>query len=499
VPPNAVEPGTRLVDRYRLDKHLGEAAGTSYWRAHDELLDRPVGVCLLDADASQADRVLRAARRASAVTDPRFLRVLDASEVEGPHGTVVYVVNEWVRATNLTDLLADGPLPPAEARELTQEIADALASAHGEGLAHLCLQPEHVLRTGHGQVKIVGLAVEAAVRGVEADDPDDAARRDAQGAAAIGYAALTARWPGPEATGLAAAPHDGNALCSPRQVRAGIPHDLDQVVGRALGVPGSGGAPVVTPAALATALGTAHVTSRIPPVRPAGTGTSDSFPPGRLAPYESLDDQGRQRTSRMTVLAWGVVALVLCVGLGLAGGQVITSRGGGDDGAGASTGDDTSSPTGSAAPTGDPIEVKAVTSFDPPPDGNDDENGYAAALAVDGKRSTVWTTKEYNDQFGPSGLKDGVGLVLDLGKPTKISAVTVRTQGATGLQVRTADQQGGTVDDYARMAEASDVDGNAVLRPKGDLTARYVLVWLTSLPPDGGRYRGRITEITVRG
>jgi hypothetical protein len=494
VPPNAVEPGTRLVDRYRLDKHLGEAAGTSYWRAHDELLDRPVGVCLLDADASQADRVLRAARRASGVTDPRFLRVLDASEVEGPLGTVVYVVNEWVRATNLTDLLADGPLKPAEARELTQEIADALASAHGEGLSHLCLQPEHVLRTSHGQVKIVGLAVEAAVRGVEADDPDDAARRDARGAASIGYAALTARWPGPEATGLAAAPHDGDALCSPRQVRAGIPHDLDQVVGRTLGVPGSGGDPVVTPARLASALGDAHVTSRIPAVPPAGSTGTDSFPPGRLAPY---DDNGRRRPSRTTVLAWAVVARVLCVGLGLAGGQVLTSLGG--DGSGPSTGDDTSSPSGTSSPTGDPLEVTAVTSFDPPPDGNGDENGYAAELAVDGKRSTVWTTKEYNDQFGPSGLKDGVGLVLDLGQPTDISAVTIRTEGATGLEVRTADQEGATLDDYTRMAQASNVDGNAVLRPKGDLTARYVLVWLTSLPADGGRFRGSIVEISVRG
>ena len=498
MPPNAVEPGTRLVDRYRLDKHLGEAAGTSYWRAHDELLDRPVGVCLLDADASQADRVLRAARRASAVTDPRFLRVLDASEVEGPHGTVVYVVNEWVRATNLTDLLADGPLPPAEARELTQEIADALASAHGEGLSHLCLQPEHVLRTGHGQVKIVGLAVEAAVRGVEADDADDAARRDAEGAASIGYAALTARWPGPEATGLAAAPHDGNALCSPRQVRAGIPHDLDQVVGRALGVPGSGGAPVVTPAALATALGDAHVTSRIPPVRPAGTGTSDSFPPGRLAPYESLDEQGRQRTSRMTVLAWGVVALVLCVGLGLAGGQVITSLGG-DDGSGASTGDDTSSPTGSPAPSGEPIDVKAVSSFDP--EGDDgEENEDRVDLAVDGDRSTAWTTKTYFDQFGDTGLKHGVGLVLDLGSAQDVGSVTVRTAGGgTGLELRAADQQGGSVDDYDLVAKKADVDGRVVLVPREALHARYLLVWLTSLPAVGSDFRGSIAEISVRG
>ena len=156
-------------------------------------------------------------------------------------------------------------------------------------------------------------------------------------------------------------------------------------------------------------------------------------------------------------------------------------------------------PSDTAAPTGAPITVDAVTSFDPPPQGNGDENGYAAALTVDGKRTTVWTTKQYNEQFGPSGLKDGVGLVLDLGKPTAISAVMVRTEGGTGLEVRTADQEGSTLHDYTVMATASDADGKTLLRPKGDLTARYVLLWLTSLPADGGRYRGRIAEITVRG
>jgi hypothetical protein len=496
VPPNAVEPGTRLVDRYRLDKHLGEAAGTSYWRAHDELLDRPVGVCLLDADASQADRVLRAARRAAAVTDPRFLRVLDASEVEGPHGSVVYVVNEWVRATNLTDLLADGPLRSEEVRELTQEIADALAAAHREGLAHLCLQPEHVLRTSHGQVKIDGRAVEAAVRGIEPGSADDAARRDAEGAASIGYAALTARWPGPESTGLAAAPHDGAALCSPRQVRAGIPHDLDQVVARTLGVPGAGGVEVTTPAELAAALGDAHLTSRIPAVAPAEPSSSDSFPPGRLAPY---DDQGRRRPGRTTVLAWGLVVLVLCVGLGLAGGQVLTSLGGGsDDGTGSST-DDTSSPTSSATPTGDPIKVAGVTSFDPESD-DGEENEDRVDLVVDGDRSTAWTTKTYFDQFGDTGLKHGVGLVLDLGSVQNVSGVTVRTVGGgTDLELRASDREGASADDYDLVAKKSDVDGRAVLLPDDELRTRYLLVWLTSLPSVGSDFRGSIAEISVRG
>src|SRR5512139_2026278 len=100
VSPNAVEPGTRLVDRYRLEEPLGEAGGTSYWRAQDELLDRPVGLCLLRDDADGAGDILSAARRAAGLSDARFLRVLDASQVDG----VVYVVTEWITASSLADL-----------------------------------------------------------------------------------------------------------------------------------------------------------------------------------------------------------------------------------------------------------------------------------------------------------------------------------------------------------------------------------------------------------
>src|SRR3954454_8387223 len=228
--PHALEPGTRLVDRYRLERALGETDGTTYWQASDELLDRSVGVCLLPDDGAAAQRVLSAARRAAVVTDPRFLRVLDANEDSG----VVYVVSEWVSATNLADLLLDRVLPPDQARDLATEVAGALDAAHEQGLAHLCLTPEHVLRTAHGQIKVAGLAVDAAVHGITAQDADDAAARDTEAAAAILYAALTGRWPGQEPSRVTAAPHDAGRLCSPRQGKAGVPDDLDGLVAQTL-------------------------------------------------------------------------------------------------------------------------------------------------------------------------------------------------------------------------------------------------------------------------
>ena len=82
--PEVVEPGTRLVQRYRLERRLegagadfgdsadfadrADATGSTartpwtYWRAEDELLARPVSVCLIDANGSTAAVPLRQPR-----------------------------------------------------------------------------------------------------------------------------------------------------------------------------------------------------------------------------------------------------------------------------------------------------------------------------------------------------------------------------------------------------------------------------------------------------
>ena len=182
MPPNAVEPGTRLVDRYRLEEHLGEADGTSYWRAHDELLDRPVGHLPAAGGASQADRVLRAARRAAAVTDARFLRVLDASEVDG----VVYVVSEWVtRRPTWSTCWPTDRCAPAEARELAhrgRRRPGGRPPARGWRTCacsrSTCCAPPTASSRSPAWPSTPPSAASSA-------DEADAARRDTQGAAAI--------------------------------------------------------------------------------------------------------------------------------------------------------------------------------------------------------------------------------------------------------------------------------------------------------------------------
>ncbi len=493
MPSNAVEPGTRLVDRYRLEAPLGESGSTSYWRAQDELLDRAVGLCLLDGTSEKAAAILAAARQAAAVTDPRFLRVLDASETDD----VVYVVTEWVAGSSLADLLADGPLPAAEARSMVVEIAEALAAAHRQGLAHLCLQPEQVLRMAHGQVKVAGLAVDAAVRGLTAASSEDAARRDAEGCAGVLYAALTARWPGDQPTSLAPAPRENGVLCTPRQVRAGVPDDLDEIASRALiARHRAGSRPLNSPAEIAALLASAHVTTRLPPVPAAGAERNSEetqYGGSYLAPYEDTSRRTRGMASRA---AWAVAGLLLVVGLGLAGWQLVTLMSEGDGGA-----TPEAEPTATESTSGlRPLQVAAIEAFDPPPSGNGEENDDRARRVLDGDTSTVWTTKTYNDPFGPTGLKDGVGLLLDLGERRQVGSVAIALRGnGTDVELRVADERGAQADDYDVVAQASDETGLVEIRPDEPAQARYLLVWLTAIPSESSGYQGTIAEIGVRG
>lgn len=491
MPPNAVELGTRLVDRYRLEAALGEAGSTSYWRAQDELLDRPVGLCLLDGTSESAAAILSAARQAAAVTDPRFLRVLDASQTD----SVVYVVTEWVAGSSLADLLADGPLPPAEARSMVAEIAEALASAHEQGLAHLCLRPEQVLRMAHGQVKVAGLAVDAAVRGLTAASPEDAARRDAEGCAAILYAALTARWPSDNPSSLPPAPRENGVLCTPRQVRAGVPDDLDEIASRALiNRHRAGARPLTSPAEIAALLASAHVTTRLPVVPAEGPdrdAAEADYTPSYLAPYEDTSRNGRAAMGRA---AWGLAALLLAVGIGLAAWQAVSLMGGKD-------GSPSADPSATESSNGQsPLKVAGVQAFDPPPGGNGEENDDRAGRVLDGNTATVWTTKTYKEQFGPAGLKPGVGLVLDLGKAGTARSVAVALRGSgTDLQLRVADQRSDRLDDYKLVAQVSNASGLVELRPDQPQQGRYLLVWLTAIPDAGLGFQGQIAEISVRG
>lgn len=234
--PTSMQAGDVLAERYRLDDLLAEAGNGRFWRAHDLVLHRPVAVHLLAADDERSGPVLEAARRAGPVINRRLLRVLDAEVVDGR----CFVVNEWGQGDSLDILLTrEGPLPPRRAAWLVAEVADAIAEAHDAGLAHGCLPPENVLVDQHGQVRLIGFGVDAALRGLPAGRLDV----DEVDLAGLLYCALTGKWPGVSQSAMPAAPEVHGEVLRPRRVRAGIPRVLDAYCDRVLNPARADGAP----------------------------------------------------------------------------------------------------------------------------------------------------------------------------------------------------------------------------------------------------------------
>lgn len=502
--PPELHSGHKLARRYRLEECVTRLDGFSSWRAVDEMLRRAVGVHVLPADHSRARSVLAAARSSALLGDPRFVQVLDAVE----ENDLVYVVHEWLPdATELTTLLAAGPLEVYDAYQMVSQISAAMAAAHREGLAHLRLNPNAVLRTSTGQWRIRGLAVNAALRGISSDTPQ---RTDTESIGALLYAALTQRWPyESDAYGMSGLPKD-IGLIPPDQVRAGVHRGLSELAMRALANDGATASrhesPCTTPEELVKAI---SEMPRIRPPEPAFTAPPDfqrttyqqgtygrpTPRPGVTQPTPVPPPPLQSRTGK--ALKWAVSGLLIAA-LGLGSWQLadaLMEQGGKADDTNktqTTEGDDKSP----KKPVSKPIAIQGAKDFDPFGSDGSEKPGDVGKV-YDSAPDTYWQTDYYlSADFGR--LKPGVGVILDLGKSQNVGKVTVSFVGDTSVELRAAsgDTRPTSFDGYTKVAEGS---GSPVtLEPKKAVESRYLLVWLTELPPtNDGTFRGRVVDVKV--
>jgi len=150
-----------LADRYRLDGRIAAGGVGEVWRATDLVLSRPVAVKLLRAEYVQHPETLarfRAeARHAGSLTHPRVARIYDYGEADATHPP--FLVMELVDGPPLTQLLANGPMPPAQVMDVVAQAADGLAAAHAAGLVHRDIKPGNLLLAPPDQVKITDFGI----------------------------------------------------------------------------------------------------------------------------------------------------------------------------------------------------------------------------------------------------------------------------------------------------------------------------------------------------
>lgn len=479
-----------LLSRYVLDVRVGGTDDAPVWRGTDSRLRRPVAVRLLAADDPRAERVRARAQQAAAFTDRRAVPVLDVGY--DSRSGLLAVVSDWVPALGFADYLAargPDPLPPAEAAGIALELARCLAAAHAVGLGHGGLHPNSLLITDSGEVRLRGLGLGDAF-GDATREPQPfqlCAREDVRGVGALLYAGLTGRWPGQSLDGVpAVARLASGALPWPGRVVADVPPALDDIAARTID-------------ACALPKGRAAMTDMASVV--AALGAVSDAAPAVVVPTHGSGPKVMLRTLGVVVSVL-VVVTVAALGVSLLRGPMttpVTDDHSMEEAIGLGLATPPVAPSaGPLAPStaSGPIPIVAVRLLDPYRTTRG-ERDTTVRLAWDDQPATAWTTRSYGDP--DMGGKRGVGLLVDLGAPRPVSSVRLVLVGNnTDVAVRAGDTTVQAPKGYRLFARAKGAPTEVTLRSVQPVTARYLAIWLTRLPPNGGAYRGGVAEVTVR-
>jgi serine/threonine-protein kinase len=245
--------------RYRIMRKLGSGGMANVYLAEDEELGRRVAIKILNDrhanDDSFVERFRREAKNAAGLSHPNIVSVYDRGEAEGTY----YIAMEYLEGRSLKDrIVADGPLPVAQAIEVTRQVLRAVGFAHRRGIVHRDIKPHNVLLAHDGasdgeprfKVTDFGISRTAASQMTEAGSivgtaqylsPEQArgapvdARSDIYSVGIVLYELLTAKLPFTGETPLEIAmKHLSEVPRAPSAVRPEVPADLDMIVLRAL-------------------------------------------------------------------------------------------------------------------------------------------------------------------------------------------------------------------------------------------------------------------------
>jgi cytoskeletal protein RodZ len=155
-------------------------------------------------------------------------------------------------------------------------------------------------------------------------------------------------------------------------------------------------------------------------------------------------------------------------------------------------------PEPSQTPTPTALAAVSATAFGPGGIAQGD-NPQRAALVLNPSDSVGWQTDWYGTATF-AGLQSGTGLLLDMGRPVTVTSARIQLGAAAGgaLQLRAGNRP--SLRRLHLVAQAANPGGTISVPVSSPVTARYLLIWFSSLPPDSsGTYQATIYKVSLLG
>ena len=164
-----IESGQQLL-HYRLTEKIGEGGMGVVWKAVDTTLDREAAIKFLPAAlASDPERLVRFEREArllASLNHPGIAGIYGLHEIPSPGAgpdVLRFIAMEFIDGEDLAVRLRRGPLSIESAVAIATTVADALSTAHGNGVVHRDLKPANVMLTADGEPKVLDFGLAKAV------------------------------------------------------------------------------------------------------------------------------------------------------------------------------------------------------------------------------------------------------------------------------------------------------------------------------------------------